>query len=88
MKSEKNIFIAFLLNLLFAIIELVGGFVTNSISIISDSVHDFGDALSIGMAYFLEKKSNKKPDKNYTYGYLRYSMLSALLTSTISLIGT
>ena len=87
MKSEKNIFIAFLLNLLFAIIELVGGFVTNSISIISDSVHDFGDALSIGMAYFLEKKSNKKPDKNYTYGYLRYSMLSALLTSTILLVG-
>ena len=87
MKSEKNIFIAFLLNLLFAIIELVGGFVTNSISIISDSVHDFGDALSIGMAYFLEKKSNKKPDKNYTYGYLRYSMLSALLTSTILIVG-
>ena len=85
MKAEKNIFIAFILNLLFAIIELVGGFYTNSISIISDSVHDFGDALSIGMAYFLEKKSSKKPDKKYTYGYLRYSLLSALLTSVILL---
>ena len=87
MKSEKNIFIAFILNLLFAIIELVGGFFTNSISIISDSVHDFGDALSIGMAYFLEKKSSKQPDKRYTYGYLRYSLLSALLTSVILLVG-
>ncbi len=87
MKSEKNIFIAFILNLLFAIVELIGGFVTNSISIVSDSVHDFGDALSIGMAFFLEKKSNKKPDTKYTYGYLRYSLLSALLTSVILLVG-
>ena len=63
MKTKKNIFIAFILNLLFSIFELFGGFLTGSVAITSDAVHDFGDALSIGTAYFLEKLSNKKPNK-------------------------
>lgn len=87
-KSHKNMKIAFLLNLLFSIIELLGGFFTNSISIISDSVHDLGDAISIGIAAILEKKSHKEPDKKYTFGYLRYSLLGALLTSVILLVGS
>lgn len=87
-KSHKNMKIAFLLNLLFSIIELLGGFFTNSISIISDSVHDLGDAISIGIAAILEKKSHKEPDKKYTFGYLRYSLLGALFTSVILLIGS
>lgn len=87
-KSTKNIFIAFMLNLFFSIFELIGGVFTNSVSIISDSIHDFGDAISIFISLILEKKSNKKPDKNYTFGYLRYSTLGALLTSSILLIGS
>ena len=59
MKTEKNILIAFILNLTFSILEFIGGAFTNSIAIISDSVHDMGDALSIGISYALEKKSKK-----------------------------
>ncbi len=88
MKSEKNILIAFLLNMSFSIFEIIGGFLTNSVAILSDSVHDFGDAISIGISYFLEKKSKKKPDKNYTYGYLRYSILGAFITTFILTIGS
>lgn len=87
-KTEKNILMAFLLNLLFSIIELIGGFFTNSIAIISDSVHDFGDSLSIGISYFLEKKSKKKPDTNYTYGYVRYSVLGSIITNIILFCGS
>lgn len=87
-KSTKNIKTAFLLNLFFSIVELVGGIFTNSISIISDSIHDFGDATSILAAWYLEKKSEKGPDKNYTYGYARYSVLGALITSAILLVGS
>ena len=54
-KSEKNIFIAFILNLLFSIFEFIGGTITNSVAIISDSIHDIGDSLSIGISWFLEK---------------------------------
>lgn len=88
MKSEKNILIAFLLNISFSIFEIIGGFLTNSVAILSDSVHDFGDAISIGISYFLEKKSKKKPDKNYTYGYLRYSILGAFITTLILTVGS
>lgn len=86
--SIKNIFIAFILNLFFSIFELMGGILTNSISIVADSVHDFGDAISILLSLILEKISKKKPNNNYTFGYLRYSILGALLTSTILLVGS
>ena len=88
MKTEKNILIAFLLNMFFSIIELIGGIFTNSVAIISDSLHDFGDSISIGISYFLEKKSKKKPDNNYTFGYRRYSILGAFITNTILVIGS
>ena len=88
MKTEKNILIAFLLNLLFSIIEFIGGAITNSVAIISDSIHDMGDAMSIGVSYFLERKSTQKPDNKYTYGYIRYSVLGSIITTFILLSGS
>ena len=86
--ASENIKIAFLLNLGFSILEAIGGFLTNSISIFTDSIHDFGDSISIGISYLLEKQSNKDPNHKYTYGYLRYSLLGALITSIILLTGS
>ena len=88
MRTERNIFIAFILNITFSIIEFIGGLFTNSIAILSDSVHDLGDAISIGTSYFLEKKSKKHADNNYTYGYIRYSVLGGVITTTILLVGS
>ena len=88
MKTEKNILIAFILNISFSIFELIGGIFTNSISIMSDAVHDFGDALSIGISLILEKISKKKPDEKYTYGYARYSVLGALITTIVLTVGS
>lgn len=88
MKTDKNILVAFILNLGFSIFEFIGGTIANSISIISDSIHDIGDSLSIGISYFLEKKSKKKPDDKYTYGYMRYSVLGAIITNTILITGS
>lgn len=88
MKTEKNILIAFLLNLSFSIFEFVGGIVTGSVAILSDAVHDIGDAASIGASYLLEKKSKKQPDENYTYGYARYSVIGSVITTLILLFGS
>lgn len=88
MKTAKNILIAFLLNASFSIFELIGGFFTNSVAIISDAIHDFADAISIGISYFLERKSKKKADSKYTYGYIRYSILGAVITSSILVVGS
>ena len=88
MKSEKNILIAFILNLGFSIFEFIGGTITNSVAIISDSIHDIGDSLSIGLSFFLEEKSKKKPDNKYTFGYIRYSILGSLITTLILILGS
>ena len=88
MKSDKKILVAFLLNLVFSAFEFVGGVFTGSVAILSDALHDLGDAASIGVAYFLEKKSKRQPDSVYTYGYTRYSVLGGLLTSVILLVGS
>lgn len=67
MKTEKNILIAFLLNLTFSCFEFFEDYY-KYIAILSNSIHDLGDALSIGISYFLERKSKKKLDEKFTYG--------------------
>lgn len=86
--GTKNIALAFYLNLFFCMVELVGGVLTNSVAILSDALHDLGDSVSLGMAWYFQKLSKKKPDMTYTYGYKRFSILSALLNSLILLSGS
>ena len=88
MKTDRNILMAFLLNLFFSIFELVGGFITGSVAILSDSVHDLGDAFSIGISYFLERTSKKKSNDTYTYGYIKYSVLGSVITTVILIVGS
>ena len=88
MKTDKNILIAFLLNLSFSIFEFIGGIFTGSVAILSDSFHDICDALSIGISYFLEKKSKKEANYKYTYGYIRYSILGGIITTIFLITGS
>ena len=88
MKTTQNILIAFILNLAFSVFETIGGVFTGSVAIVSDAVHDIGDAASIGISYFLEKKSKKQPDEAYTYGYARYSVIGSVITTLILLFGS
>ena len=88
MKTEKNIFIAFILNFFFSVFEFVGGIFTGSVAIVSDAMHDFGDAAGIGISYLLEKKSKKQPDEKYTYGYARCSVIGSVITTFILLFGS
>jgi len=86
--SISNIKLAFVLNLSFAIFEIFGGLYTNSMAILSDAIHDFGDSFSLGLAYFLEKISKKGRDKKYSYGYKRFSLLGAIINALILLGGS
>lgn len=88
MKTERNILIAFILNLSFSVFEFIGGVVTGSVAVASDAVHDMGDAASIGVSYFAEKKSKRPSDENYTFGYGRYSAIGGLITTAILLLGS
>lgn len=88
MKTEGKILLAFILNLAFSVFEFFGGVFTGSVAVISDAVHDLGDAAGIGIAWFLEKKSKKQPDEVYSYGYLRYSVAGSVITTLILLVGS
>ena len=88
MKSSRNMTIAFLLNFSFAIIEFIFGLLFHSSAVLADAIHDTGDALAIGLSTLFEKISTRKEDRNYTLGYKRYSLLGALLTSVILLVGS
>ena len=86
--SSKNIGVAFFLNFSFTIIELIGGILTNSIAIISDAVHDFGDCLSLALAWYFQKLSKKGSNKLYSYGYKRFSLLGAITNSVVLVVGS
>lgn len=82
-EAGKNISIAFFLNAFFVVVELIGGLITNSIAILSDALHDFGDCLSLATAWFLQKKSKKGRDSHYSYGYKRFSLLGSIFLSGV-----
>ncbi len=86
--NEENIKVAFFLNLGFALAEIVGGILTNSMAILADALHDFGDSLSLAFSWRMERLSDKKGDQRYSYGYKRFSLLSALISAVILLVGS
>jgi cobalt-zinc-cadmium efflux system protein len=86
--SVKNLRVAFALNFTFTLIEAVGGFLTNSIAILSDALHDLGDTLAIGMSWYFQKLSDKSRNQKFSYGYKRLSLVSALISAIILLIGS
>jgi len=87
-KSGENLKIAFFLNLAFTILELFGGYYVNSVAIISDAVHDLGDSLALGTAWYLDKKSKQKSNSNFSFGYARFSLLGALINSLVLIAGS
>lgn len=86
--NQKNVLLAFFLNTGFAVIEFLGGYLTNSVAIYSDALHDLGDSLALIFAYMAEKISQKKADSHFTFGYRRFSVLAALLNGLILLLGS
>lgn len=86
--SSKNIKLAFAINLLFSIGEFIGGFLINSVAIMSDAVHDLGDAIALGASWFLQKTSNKEGDKKFSFGYQRFSLLGALINAAVLIAGS
>lgn len=79
---------AFILNLVFALFEVVGGLYTNSVTILSDALHDLGDSLSLGIAWYLDHYARRESSQRYSYGYRRFSLLGALITGVILLVGS
>ena len=88
MKTKHTVWLAFFLNLSYAIVEFIAGGIFGSSAVLADSVHDLGDAIAIGVSAFLETISNREEDSHYTLGYKRFSLLGALVTAVILMTGS
>lgn len=88
MKAKYTVWLAFFLNLTYAIVEFIAGGVFGSSAVLADSVHDLGDAIAIGNSAFLESISNREEDSHYTLGYKRFSLLGAMITAVILMTGS
>ncbi len=86
--GEGHIATAFFLNLGFTIIEFIGGFLTNSVAIQSDALHDAGDTASLGLAWYFQRLSKKGGNSKYTFGYKRFNTLGAITTGVILVVGS
>ena len=85
--STGNLRIAFFLNLAFTLVEFAGGLWTNSIAILADCVHDLGDSISLGLAWYFDRISDRGNTPHHTYGHRRYRLLGALIAGLTLLIG-
>src|SRR5699024_11130078 len=87
-KKDNSTRTAFFLNLTFTVLELIGGFLSGSIAIMADSLHDFADSLSLGAGWYFEEKSKKGNSDNYSFGYARFSLLGAMVNAITLLLGS
>ncbi len=82
----KNLFFTILLNLIISIAELIGGILSGSISLISDSIHNFSDVLSLIISYIANKLAKKEATESYTFGYKRSEIIAAFLNSATLIV--
>lgn len=75
-----------ILNLGITLVELVGGIIAGSLALISDSAHNFGDALSLMLSYVAERISRKPKNSKKTFGYKRANIIAAFFNSATLLI--
>jgi cobalt-zinc-cadmium efflux system protein len=87
-EREKRVRLAALLNITFTGVELVGGFWTNSLAILSDALHDFGDSVALLVSWLFEREAKRSPDTSRTFGYQRLSLFSALFSASILVGGS
>lgn len=87
-EAGSNIKIAFFLNFGFTILEIIGGLWINSVAILSDALHDLGDSLSLGLAWYFDKAAMRGRDQQFTFGYKRFSLLGAVINSVVLLVGS
>lgn len=87
-RDTKLLRFAFWLNISFAAFELVGGIWVGSLAILSDALHDFGDSISLGLAWYFQYLSQRESDHKYSFGYARFSTLGALINSIILSVGS
>lgn len=81
--SNRRLLWVTLLNVVITVVEIIGGLVSNSLSLLSDAIHNLGDSSAVFIAFLAGKRGNKQPDKRNTFGYKRIEILAALFNGVV-----
>lgn len=79
--SEKKLLISVILNFSITLAEIIGGIMSNSLSLLSDSFHNLNDTIAILISYIAKIIGKKPKNKNYTFGYKRFEIIAALINT-------
>ena len=80
--GDRRVFIAVVVNVGLTIAQLVGGILAGSLALIADAVHNFSDAVSLGIAFFARKIARRQSDERMTFGHVRAELVAALINYT------
>lgn len=74
---------ASIINIVFTIVEVIGGLISNSLSLLSDALHNLADSSAIFVAYVAHLASKKKPTARKTFGFKRFEIIAAFLNAVV-----
>lgn len=77
--SKRTLWITLALTLFFTIVEIVGGLLSNSLALLSDSAHMISDVIALGLSMTAIYMATREPNQRYTFGYLRFEIIASFL---------
>lgn len=78
-RSRRTLWITLFLTLFFTLVEIIGGLLSNSLALLSDSAHMISDVIALGLSMIAIFLATRPPNSRYTFGYLRFEIIAALL---------
>ncbi len=84
--NEKNLIITMLLNFLITVVELIGGILSGSLSLISDALHNFSDGIAVIITFIAIRLSNKPKTFKHTFGFKRAEIIAAVINAATLII--
>lgn len=82
----KNLVISIWLNILITASQVVGGFISGSLSLLSDALHNFSDVISLVVSYVANRLSRKKASSKKTFGYKRAEIIAAFVNAATLMV--
>ncbi|WP_127588534.1 cation diffusion facilitator family transporter [Paenibacillus koleovorans] len=78
-RSKRALWTTLILTAFFTVVEIVGGLMSNSLALLSDSAHMVSDVIALGLSMTAIYMATKQPNARYTFGYLRFEIIASFL---------
>ncbi len=84
--AKQTLRLAFFLTIIILVAELAGGFLANSLALLSDAGHVVTDLFALGLAWFATLQTERLPNERKTFGYHRVGILAALVNAVTLIV--